>query len=718
MAGCAGRTGSSDPPRASQPPSEERPDGDPDPGVVALRTGDLARDRAIVGRIGDARVRVEAALQLDPRFPRLRALAAALALEDGDPEASAHHRTHLETHPQWMRFVDTWEQQYDSTRRRALAATRSLREALGDEPDLLWLEARLLRRLHDDGALLALADHPRVSDVMRDAMHGWVLEQLFFRASAAPPPRRPSPEVLALAVHRSAANGTLARFQAASGFLDLNRPAQARPIVTRERRARPDALAWLALEARVQVALADGDPMIRAAAIRRLAAAVHGEITDVEGVEVLADTLDGLGASEQAGSVRDGVRRRFPDARIVERWDWHQTGAWGALTACRMGERSGTSPDPSEVAKLRAPVDAFFDRPRIHDPQLRAAAAAALIEFAACDPTVPRERLERIATVLLEGRPFGGRTDAEAAILLTERGGDPHLARRLARRGLERHPDWSEGIELSLPTSDLEQERRMALALASDAVGFVHLQAGRDRDAGEMLTRALELAPAHPQIALHAATLAERRGQPRQAERILARAAVGDSPGPRACRARLKDLVLARGGKERDVSRTIAKLRGEHEREVRKHALDDRLDPREDIPPLDLPLHGGGRITPDDLHGSVTLLIVTEPWCTGCRLEMPALRELHRAYRRRKDVRFLVISADPAGIEALHAESDLRLPIAAGENWVVEAGISGYPTHIFLDRCGRASFRNHGDSDLIITAPTRLDALLRERPGC
>lgn len=388
-----------------------------------------------------------------------------------------------------------------------------------------------------------------------------------------------------------------------------------------------------------------------------------------------------------------------------------EVGAWAAVSSCRVGGRRGEFPTPEEVARLRAPVDALFDRDRLRVPTVRSAANAALVEFLACDPTVPLPRIERVARALLEGPPFDGHYDAKAAVLLAESGGD--LALALAKRGAILQEDWSEGVELALTASELEESRRAAEALASDALGFVHLRAGRLELAREALDRALELIPGQPTVALHAAELAQAMDDSRRAERILAAAATGDDVDARRCKARLERMVRARGGKARDVTRLVARLERQRRREVIDQALAARQHPPLDIPPLDLTLRGGGRITTDAL----TLVVVTEPWCTGCRIEVPALAEIHARFRARNDVRFLVVTADPEGVAAMYAEAGLELPIAADDGWVSEVGINSYPTHLFLDRHGRVAFRDRGGGqDPSSTIPARLEALLRERP--
>nr|WP_263429191.1 TlpA disulfide reductase family protein [Nannocystis pusilla] len=174
--------------------------------------------------------------------------------------------------------------------------------------------------------------------------------------------------------------------------------------------------------------------------------------------------------------------------------------------------------------------------------------------------------------------------------------------------------------------------------------------------------------------------------------------------------------MRARGGKEVDLDRTIARLDREWKDERIAEVLAARTAAPKPLAPFELDLRGGGRITSDSLRGRVTVVIATEPWCASCKLEAPELAKLQRRYRGRKDVQFLVVSSDPDGIAALHEGAGFHTAIAKDDGWRRTVGINAYPTHLFIDPAGREVFRESGNStEMHFTHPALIEALRRER---
>src|SRR5688572_13416887 len=54
------------------------------------------------------------------------------------------------------------------------------------------------------------------------------------------------------------------------------------------------------------------------------------------------------------------------------------------------------------------------------------------------------------------------------------------------------------------------------------------------------------------------------------------------------------------------------------------------------------------RKTLDDYRGDVVLINIWATWCAPCRIEMPAIENLHRAYAPR-GLKILAVSVDEAG---------------------------------------------------------------------
>jgi thiol-disulfide isomerase/thioredoxin len=697
----------------------ERPDGPdraaaPDPQALA-RMADEARDLLLEGRLEAARARLDVHLATAPADARLRWLAAAAALADGDPQALALHRAALPGGSGWALLLHARERAGLVPRRETSQRIAEARARLGDHPDAVWQHAMALAMESDENGLAALAAVPGLPDSVRDFIQARLVGNAFFALGAAPPPIRPSLEqVQALVAHaeRTAPTGTLAVARAIDGWLGHQRADLALELAERALARRPDALPLLVQRAQARVRQ---DPAQRDPAIAELVALAGSRRADPDALAELAAALSSLGATEAAQAIELDVRRRFPDARAVERWDHREAAVFRAVVPCRLAQGTGKPVPAEELARQRAPVDALFDRPRTRDASLRGATTAALVEFLDCEPQAPLQRLEAVARALLV-TPYGMAYDAQAAVLLTNRGGDRELARTLAERAVALAREVPPEFPLIVPPSELEQYRRAAEALAHHARGLVHLRANRDAEARTDIARAHELWPTSPDIALLAAELAERDGQPRRAEQHLARAIVAGGAHAAACRDRLLALVRARGGTEAELDRTIARLEREWQDERIAAVLARRPASPKPVPPFEFDLRGGGKIAGDALRGRVTVVIATEPWCAGCRAEAPELAKLQARYRGRKDVQFLVVTGDPDGIAALHEGAGFRAPIARDDGWSSKVGINSLPTHLFIDAAGREVARETGGhSEMSFTYPALIDAARRGR---
>ena len=677
---------------------------------------DGLRDLLLAGRVEAANDRVRTAG--DPGDERWRWLAAMAALADSDAQALARHRATLAEESGWALLLRAQEQVGKLPRRELAALVTEARARLGDHPDAVWMHAQVLELQGDEEGLTALAALPDLPDSVRDFVHAKRIGLAFFRLRVAPPPVRPSHEqvqALVAEAEQTAPSGTLAVTRAAENWLELQRADAALELVERALARRPDVLALTVLRARARVAAAREDDSLRAAVSAELVGLADRHRAEPEALAQLVDGLQQLGATEAAQAIYDDVRLRFPDARAVERWDWELAAVFGAVGSCRMALAEGKLPPADALAQARAPVDAFFDRARVRDLSLRSSTAAASIEFLQCDPRAPLRRVEAVARAVLAA-PFGAQYDAQAAVLLASRGGDLELARELAERALALADDTPPGFALVAMPDELEELRRAMRGLAHHARGLVQLRAGRVEDARADVSRAHELWPTLPDIALLAAELAERDGEVHRAEQILARSIAQEGARAGACRERLQQLVRTRGGKAEALDRTIARLEREWKQERIAAVLAAGAAAPQPLAPFGLDLHGGGRISSEALRGRVTVVIATEPWCTGCRLEAPELAKLQQRYRGRKDVQFLVVTSDPDGIAALHGTAGFRAPIARDDGWRTVVGINSYPTHLFIDAAGREVYRESGSySEMHFIHPALIEALRRGR---
>lgn len=108
------------------------------------------------------------------------------------------------------------------------------------------------------------------------------------------------------------------------------------------------------------------------------------------------------------------------------------------------------------------------------------------------------------------------------------------------------------------------------------------------------------------------------------------------------------------------------------------------------LPPFDLPLLEGGRVTNEELAGRVAVINFWASWCPPCRAEAPVLRRVHEAADP-DEVVFLGVSRDDDADAArdFAARFDLAYPTATGAGAFARAvGIPGLPTTLVVDAHG------------------------------
>lgn len=117
--------------------------------------------------------------------------------------------------------------------------------------------------------------------------------------------------------------------------------------------------------------------------------------------------------------------------------------------------------------------------------------------------------------------------------------------------------------------------------------------------------------------------------------------------------------------------------------------------PREGFPAPDLTLDqiGGGQVTLSQLRGKVVMVNLWASWCAPCRIEMPAIEKVYRAY---KDQGFVVLGvnstfqdSEPDAI-AFVQEMNLTFPILLDRTGSVSHRyqLRALPSTYFLDRKG------------------------------
>ncbi len=116
------------------------------------------------------------------------------------------------------------------------------------------------------------------------------------------------------------------------------------------------------------------------------------------------------------------------------------------------------------------------------------------------------------------------------------------------------------------------------------------------------------------------------------------------------------------------------------------------VKPGEPAPNFQLRDMNGRLVSLSDLRGRVILLNFWATWCGPCRVEMPAMEQLYRAYSR-KDFEILAVSTDPQGpavTRPFQQENQLTFPILHDAEYRVGLmyGARTLPMTFMVDRQG------------------------------
>ena len=116
------------------------------------------------------------------------------------------------------------------------------------------------------------------------------------------------------------------------------------------------------------------------------------------------------------------------------------------------------------------------------------------------------------------------------------------------------------------------------------------------------------------------------------------------------------------------------------------------VKPGDPAPNFQLRDMNGRNVSLSDLRGKVVLLNFWATWCGPCRVEMPAMERLYRAYDR-KDFEILAVSTDAQGTAVtrpFQQENKLTFPILHDSDFRVglSYGARTLPMTFMVDRQG------------------------------
>jgi thiol-disulfide isomerase/thioredoxin len=137
---------------------------------------------------------------------------------------------------------------------------------------------------------------------------------------------------------------------------------------------------------------------------------------------------------------------------------------------------------------------------------------------------------------------------------------------------------------------------------------------------------------------------------------------------------------------------------------MRMSAPMEKVDLANEFIPMDLPLRNlkNKEVHLSDFNPNKGKIIVINFWfiaCKPCNMEMPELNKLVEKYKG-SDVEFLAIAIDdPSQLKSFLKKTDFDYRVLSiSQKDVAPLNITGYPTHLILNRDGQIVFKSMGYS--------------------
>ena len=395
-------------------------------------------------------------------------------------------------------------------------------------------------------------------------------------------------------------------------------------------------------------------------------------------------------------------------------------------------EQAGGERDSVKVAKLRAMLVAFIERPHHSRDRLLGDAYRELFRLAKDEPDVDGDFLYTLVDGMVQYEGINVHIAyGDGARALADH--ETHLddAERIAKEGIvEAEKKIRDQNDRGVYETEEDFEKSLGWYTGNlyDALGWVYFRGGRLDEAAKELLHSHELL-AENQTNVHhlgqyhelLAEQASAAGDDSLAQRQLDDAEgfyikgvmvhrFGENPNEEALRA----LYVKQHGSEDGYEAYLASAADIDRNNRRDEVLAEMIAEPDTVVPFSLKTLDSAPVAYDELKGKVVVVNFWGVWCGPCVIEMPEVQKLNDKYVDDPDVAILTIDFrdEVDDVREWMARREYTFPVLLDDGYVGKVGVRGFPTTWFIARDGRIMFEKSGSSKMLVEEFTwRVEAL-------